>query len=79
MEFEPKLQLADLVVGATREFVNFALGKVTKESFGVQTFRSLMPSLYQRKHGWILGLGLTVSPTRSDFSNAILAGLRALR
>src|SRR5207247_7071741 len=26
MEFEPRLQLADLVVGATREFINFSLG-----------------------------------------------------
>lgn len=36
-------------------------------------------NFYQRKNGQILGLGLTVSPANSDFSRAILAGLKTLR
>jgi hypothetical protein len=78
-EFEPRLQLADLVVGAVREFVNFALGKAAKNSFGVTTFKTLTPHFYQRDRGQMLGRGLTVSPVRSEFSSAILAGLKALR
>lgn len=37
------LQLADLVVGATRELINFSLGKAKEDSFGVQRFKSLFP------------------------------------
>jgi hypothetical protein len=54
MEFEPRLQLADLVVGATREFINFSLGKAKMESFGVQRFKALLPYLYKR-NGKTLG------------------------
>jgi hypothetical protein len=79
MEFEPRLQLADLVVGAARDFVNFALGKSERESFGVKTFQSLLANFYQRENGQILGLGLTASPANSDFSHAILVGLKVLR
>jgi hypothetical protein len=77
-EFEPRIQLADLVVGSAREFVNFALGKAAKESFGVQTFKSLTPHFYRRDNGWLLGLGLTVSPANSEFSSSILAALQKL-
>jgi hypothetical protein len=77
-EFEPRLQIADLVVGVTREFVNFALGKAPKASFGVQTFKTLIPNFYQDE-GRVLGYGVTASPTHSDFSGAILAGLKVLR
>jgi len=78
-EFEPRLQLADLVVGATREFINFSLGKAQEDSFGVQRFKSLIPHFYQAPGAHILGRGMTVSPTNSDFSNAILAGLKKLQ
>jgi hypothetical protein len=78
-EFEPRLQLADLVVGAAREFVNFALGKSTKEAFGVQTFKALIPHFFHRDDRLLLGHGLTVSPAYSEFSRAILAALAKLR
>jgi hypothetical protein len=78
-EFEPRLQLADLVVGATREFINFSLGKAQEDSFGVQRFKSLIPHFYRAPGGHILGRGVTVSPTNSDFSTAILAGLKKLQ
>jgi len=78
MEFEPRLQLADLVVGATREFINFSLGKAKEDSFGVQRFKSLIPHFYQAPGSQILGRGMTISPTNSDFSSAVLAALKKL-
>jgi hypothetical protein len=51
-EFEPRLQLADLVVGAGREFINYALGKgrripsecsVLRHSFHTCTSRMVRP------------------------------------
>jgi hypothetical protein len=79
MEFEPRLQLADLVVGATREFINFSLGKAQEGSFGVQQFKSLIPHFYQSPRAHILGRGVTVSPANSDFSTAILDALKKLQ
>jgi hypothetical protein len=78
-EFEPRLQLADLVVGAAREFINFSLGKAEKSSFGVQRFKSLIPHLYQEAGQQILGRGVTVSPANSDFSTAVLDALNKLQ
>jgi hypothetical protein len=77
VEFEPRLQLADLVVGATRQFINFSLGKAEENSFGVRRFKSLIPHLYQAPN--ILGRGVTVSPTNSEFSTAVLEGLKKLQ
>jgi hypothetical protein len=37
------VQLADLVVGATREFINFSLGEAKEDFFGLQRFKSLIP------------------------------------
>ncbi len=78
-EFEPRLQLADLVVGATREFINFSLGKTKEDAFGVQRFKSLIPYFYKSSVGQILGRGVTVSPINSDFSAAVLAALKELQ
>jgi hypothetical protein len=78
-EFEPRLQLADLVVGATREFINFSLGKTKDDAFGVQRFKSLIPHFYQASGFQILGRGITISPTNSDFSGAILSALKKLQ
>jgi hypothetical protein len=77
MDFEPRLQLADLVVGATRQFINFCLDKAEENSFGVQRFKSLVPNLYRASN--ILGRGVTVSPTNSEFSTAVLKGLNKLQ
>jgi hypothetical protein len=79
MEFEPRLQLADLVAGATRDFINFSLGKVSEDSFGVQRFKSLIPHLYQTPSRQSFGRGITVSPANSDFSTAVLEGLKKLQ
>jgi hypothetical protein len=78
-EFEPRLQLADLVVGATREFISFSLGKIKEDAFGVQRFKSLLPHFYQTSDWQILGRGVTISPTDSDFSAAVLSGLKKLQ
>lgn len=77
MEFEPRLQLADLVVGAGREFINYCLGKKEKDSFGVKRFKALLPRVYQ-VNGQTLGRGITVSPTNGDLSTAVLKGLKSL-
>lgn len=77
-EFEPRLQLADLVVGASREFINFSLGKAKEDAFGVQCFRSLIPHFYKTSTGQIFGRGITISPTRSDFSSTVLSALGKL-
>ncbi|MCA1536069.1 hypothetical protein I6F21_26390 [Bradyrhizobium sp. NBAIM03] len=77
MEFEPRLQLADLVVGAGREFINYSMGKSKKEAFGVQRFKALLPHLYQA-NGQTLGRGITVSPTNGDLSAAVLKALKSL-
>jgi hypothetical protein len=79
MEFEPRLQLADLVVGAVREFIQFSLGKANEDSFGVQGFKSLIPHFYQAAGPQILGRGITVSPAKSDFSNLVLTALKHLQ
>ncbi len=78
MELDPRLQVADLVVGATRCFVDFALGKTTDDNFGVQCLSLLKPRIWQSS-GRMIGNGLTVSPTRSDFSDALASGLVKLR
>jgi hypothetical protein len=77
MEFEPRLQLADLVVGAGLEFINYLLGKKEKDSFGVQRFKAFLPHLY-KSNGQTLGRGITVSPTNGDLSTAVLKGLNSL-
>jgi hypothetical protein len=77
MEFEPRLQLADLVVGAARDFINYSMGKKEKRSFGVQRFKALLPHLYQ-VNGQNLGRGITISPTNGDLSATVLKGLKSL-
>jgi hypothetical protein len=76
---DERLQLADLVVGAGRSFVNFCLGNCTENDFGVQRFVSIAPSL-DRAAGWkCFGHGITVAPANSPFSEAILQGLKKLK
>jgi hypothetical protein len=79
MEFEPRLQLADLVVGTVREFIQFSLGNANEASFGVQRFKFLIPHFYQVAGPQILGRGITVSPANSNFSNLVLTALKHLQ
>ena len=74
MELDPLLQLADIAVGATRCFLDFALGKVTGDTFGVQCFKRLRQTIWQM-NGHVIGNGLTVSPANSDLSATLLQGL----
>jgi hypothetical protein len=74
MELDPLLQLADIAVGATRCFLDFALGKPTGDTFGVQCFKRLLPTIWHI-NGNVIGNGLTVSPANSDLSTALLQGL----
>jgi hypothetical protein len=78
-DLDERLQLADLVVGAGRSFINFCLGKCIKNDFGVQQFVSIAPFL-DRVDGWrCFGHGITVAPANSTFSEAILAGFKELK
>jgi hypothetical protein len=74
MELDPLLQLADIAVGATRCFLDFALGRITGDTFGVQCFKRLLPTIWHI-NGNVIGNGLTVSQANSDLSTALLQGL----
>lgn len=65
------LQVADLVVGATREFVKFAhLGEGEIDSVGVQEFGELLPYFHDRE-GPVVRRGIAVAPKSSDLLRSI--------
>lgn len=78
MDLDPRVQLADLVVGASRSIFEYALGKQRANSFGVQRFRELLPHFDRNASGRVMGRGITVSPTRSDFSGVVMTALNKL-
>ena len=73
-EFHPGLQLADLVTGVTRSFIDYAMGSRTKNDFGVQQFMRILPRFY-RSNGQILGYGLVVSPVSSNLATMVREAL----
>lgn len=78
-ELDPRLQLADLVVGAARSFVNSCLEGAPQDNFGVRQFGLLRPHLGANPNsGNIRGWGVTVAPASSEFSDQIFEGLRRL-
>lgn len=60
------LQFSDLVVGATREFVDYCLGQRTRDSFGVQLISCIVPKVRGYPHR-IIGRGISVSPPGGTF------------
>jgi hypothetical protein len=78
MEDCSPLQFSDLVVGATREFVDFCLGKRARDSFGVQLTSCLVPKFrgYPRR---IVGRGISVSPPGGTLKEQLFKGMFQLR
>jgi hypothetical protein len=77
-DLDERLQLADLVVGASRSFVDFCMGRRKESDFGVQQFVSISRS-FDREDGWkCFGHGITVAPANSPFSKIIFDGFKKL-
>jgi hypothetical protein len=77
-DVDVRLQLADLVVGTCRSFVNYCMDPTRKDDFGVQQFKVIAPYL-DRADGWrCFGRGITVAPANSHFSKTIFDGFNAL-
>jgi hypothetical protein len=74
----PLLQFSDLVMGATREFVDYALGKKRRDSLGVEITEKLIPKFrgYPRR---IVGRGISVASSDASFRNALLEAMLRLR
>jgi len=70
-DIDPKLQLADLCVGVYRSFIDFSMGRGSKDDFGVQQFKAIIPSLYC-VDGWkCFGRGISVAPAHSEFQTCL--------
>ena len=78
MEDNPLLQFSDLVLGLTRELVDFSLGKKPADSFGVQLGAQLIPK-FRGFPGRIAGRGISVAPSNGDLSGRIMRALFELR
>jgi len=77
-DIDVRLQLADLLVGACRSFIDYCMDCGRKEDFGVQQFKAIAPCL-DRADGWkCFGRGITVAPAKSHFSEVIFKGFNAL-
>jgi hypothetical protein len=72
------LQFSDLVVGATREFVDYCLGKRARDSFGVQLTNCLVPKFRGYPHR-IVGRGISVSPPGGTLKEKLFKGMVELR
>ena len=74
----PLLQFSDLVMGAARGFVDYALGKKRRDSFGVEITEKLIPKFrgYPKR---IVGRGISVASSEAKFRNALLEAMLRLR
>jgi hypothetical protein len=74
----PLLQFSDLVMGAAREFVDYALGKKRRDCLGVEMTEKLIPKFrgYPRR---IVGRGISVASSDAKFRNALLEAMLRLR
>jgi len=77
-DVDVRLQLADLVVGTCRSFINYCMGRCAQNDFGVQQFKAIAPHLDRDSQRRVFGRGIAVSPTNSDFSKKIADGFRVL-
>lgn len=74
------LQVADLVVGATRQFVEFAhLDDRDPDGWGLRQFRALLPHFYDRVDGPIVSRGIVVSPGGDELADELRRGIEELR
>lgn len=78
--YEEELQLADLVVGATREFVQAVhRGDDPMATFGGREFASLKSHIHDRRAGIIVGRGLVVSPATGELAEQLEHAINNLR
>lgn len=72
------LQFSDLVLGTTREFVDFCLDKKNHDHLGVELTKHLIPK-YRGFPGRIIGRGISIAPSDSDLSNRLFKRLLEIR
>jgi len=72
------LQFCDLILGVTRDFIDYCLGRKDKDHFGVNLAKKLVPK-YRGYPGRIIGHGIVVSPSGGDLSRLLLRGMYSLR
>jgi len=72
------LQFSDLVIGATRDFVDFCLDKKPADSLGVHLTKILVPKFRGYPHR-IVGRGISVSPSSGILRRKLLEGMLKLR
>lgn len=78
MEESPLLQFSDLIMGATRDFIDFCLDRKTHGHFGVELVKLLVPK-YRGYPGRIIGRGIVVAPSNSALRNLLFNGMYSLR
>jgi hypothetical protein len=74
----PLMQFSDLVIGAVREFVDYALDKKNKDALGVRITKQLAPK-FRGFPGRIIGRGISVAPTDSLLRKALFKKMLTLR
>jgi hypothetical protein len=77
MEYSTLLQVSDLIVGASREFVEWSLGKC-QAGLGVECFSKVLAN-FRGAQDKILGRGFSVSTKNASLREAIDGGLDALQ
>lgn len=79
-ELDNELQLADLVVGCTKDFVDRAMNPAGRGGFGAACFEAAVyPTLHRSRSGDVLRYGLSVSPTGCDVATAVASALEDVR
>lgn len=72
------LQFCDLIVGATRDFVDFCMGKKPLDHFGVGLVKLLVPK-YRGFPGRIVGRGIVVAPKGGNLRQLLFKSMLDLR
>lgn len=78
MEECPPLQFSDLILGTTRDFVEYCMGKKQLDHFGVELTKLLIPK-YRGFPSRITGRGISIAPADGELSNLIFKGLLEIR
>lgn len=78
MKESPLLQFSDLIMGATRSFIESCLGKKEPGNFGVELIKLLIPK-YRGYPNRIIGRGIIVAPSNSTLRDHLFRGMYSLR
>jgi len=71
------LQFSDLIAGAIRELVDVALGKRNDDALGLSLIR-LVRDKFRGAPSQIIGRGISIAPTRSEFYKTVSRGITSL-